>query len=399
MYPRSSAAEAAAQNTVVIGEKETGSETPRSAAVRRAGLSLGLDGESTTGRHITSPAVKSIQPTVGNSPASLSSTNVTETLHIGNPASNTVTQPHQEPPSFSSLGLLCPINVDAISIRWMNSYIASPGQTIKAYRATTVTFIYRMLKSYVSGAVRGRGAPPFIHLSQITPTSSSLPIATCLSLVRICDSSLPRSNDIAFDVLTREMNMLYECYATYDDIGSLSAFQAYLIYSMVLVFHLDKGTDPFLRQAVVALQEIACASSRRGLLCQAEQERSRPSWDAWIVAEAKRRTLYTMYLFDNMLSAQDGLPTFLGTELQGLPAPSSKTLWQAGGQYEWETAYNLHLADWAEDCLHIDELWAIPPGLDETGVTKRRSRVDQWLENVDEFGIMVYAVTSCTHGG
>ncbi len=44
------------------------------------------------------------------------------------------------------------------------------------------------------------------------------------------------------------------------------------------------------------------------------------------MAEAKRRTLYTMYLFDNILSAQDGLPTFLSTELRGLAAPAEKSL-------------------------------------------------------------------------
>ncbi|KAK3935107.1 MFS general substrate transporter [Diplogelasinospora grovesii] len=300
--------------------------------------------------------------------------------------------------NFSGRGLLCPINVDSISIRWMNPYIPVPGQTIKAYPPTIIAFIYRVLKSYASIAVRGRGIPPFVHSSQVTATSSSPPIATCLSLVRICDTSLPGSDDVAADVLMREMNNLYERREAYDDdMASLAAFQAYLIYSMVLFFRLQRGADPFLRQAVMALQEIACSSSRRGLLCPAEQQRARPRWEAWIVAEAKRRTLFTMYLFDSVLSARDGLPTFLGTELRGLLAPSDKALWQAGARYDWETSYNVHLVDWVEGALRIDELWPIPADLDEASVVKRRGRVDQWLENVDEFGTMIYAVTSCTH--
>lgn len=114
--------------------------------------------------------------------------------------------------------------------------------------------------------------------------------------------------------------------------------------------------------------------------------------------EAKRRTLYTMYLFDSVLSAQDGIPTALGTELTGLPAPSSKRLWHAQTREEWEIAYNSQLADLAHS-LRIDELWPIPDGLNAAEVAVRRSRVDSWLQQVDEYGTMLYAVTSCTHGG
>jgi len=60
--------------------------------------------------------------------------------------------------------------------------------------------------------------------------------------------------------------------------------------------------------------------------------------------------------------------------------------------------YNIHLAQWMDGGLCIDELWPIPANLDETGISERRSRVDEWLQNIDEFGTMLYAVTSCTHG-
>lgn len=115
------------------------------------------------------------------------------------------------------------------------------------------------------------------------------------------------------------------------------------------------------------------------------------------MAEAKRRTLFTVYLFDSVLSAQDGLPTFLGTELRGLPAPSSRSLWQASS-HDWVLAFNVHLVDWVDRDLSIDELWPIPTDFDETAIVERRRRVDQWLENIDEFGTVIYAVTSTTHG-
>ena len=149
---------------------------------------------------------------------------------------------------------------------------------------------------------------------------------------------------------------------------------------------------------MINLQELAHASSRQGLVCAADQKRARPSWEEWIVTETKRRTLYVMYLFDSILSAHEGLPTYLGTELEGLPAPASKSLWQAKTRSDWERAYNIHLAEWTERSLSIDELWPVPEGFTESETATRQMRIDRWLEDVDEFGTMLFAVVSCTHG-
>ncbi|KIX05970.1 uncharacterized protein Z518_03944 [Rhinocladiella mackenziei CBS 650.93] len=301
--------------------------------------------------------------------------------------------------NFSSLDLVCPIDVDSISNRWLNVYIPVPGQALKEYPAHINAFIYRILKSFAAATIGGHGIPPFLHSSQMVDLAISPPLSACLSLVRICQTPLPGSDGVVADILQREMNNLYEQHGTYDDMVLLAAFQAYLIYAMVLFFQLRQGSHPFLRQAMMNLQELACASSRRGLMCSAELQHVRPRWEAWIVAEAKRRTLYTMYLFDSVLSTQDGLPTFLGTELRGLLAPANKLLWQAQSRHEWEVVYNLYLAEWTGGGLRIDELWPIPADLAEAAILERRSRVDKWLENLDEYGTMLYAVTSCTHGG
>ncbi|CAD0107880.1 unnamed protein product, partial [Aureobasidium uvarum] len=177
----------------------------------------------------------------------------------------------------------------------------------------------------------------------------------------------------------------------------LASFQAYLIYAMVLFLRLKQASTAFLRQAMINLQDLAWSTTRHGVLCLAEQQHTRPTWEEWIVTEVKRRSLYVMYMFDDVISKQEGIPTFLGVELVGLPVPGSKSLWSANGRRSWQESYNLHLADWPEGGLRIDELWAIPQELREQDVARRRSRVEQWLEDLDEFGMMIYTVTSCTH--
>ncbi|KAF5558422.1 integral membrane protein [Fusarium mexicanum] len=282
---------------------------------------------------------------------------------------------------FDTLDLVCPINSDDIKNRWLNSYVPLPGQSPKNYSQSVINFVYRMLKSYASTVIRGR-LPPFIHPMQ----QSLVPLSTCFTLVRICDP-LPGNVSIAADILQREMTRLYEERETYEGIHLLGVFQAYLIYSMVLFFHLGPSM-PFLRQAMINLQEIACATSRQGLVCAAEQRGALPKWESWIMAEAKRRTLYTMYFLDNVLSAHDGITTYLGTELRGLYSPSSKYLWQAD-RNGWEQNYNSHLADWGSDPFRLDELWPFPDGMSEDDMKRQRRRVDRWLEDVDEFGTML----------
>lgn len=305
---------------------------------------------------------------------------------------------HRETPDFAHLRLCCPINVDDIQNRWLNLFVPMPGQQPKQYPAAITLFISRVLKSYVAAASRGRTVPPFIHLLQMRVLASVPPLSICLSLMRMCEQPAPGSEGVIVDLLRREMATIYANRSGYDHTAMLAAFQAFLLYAMSLFFTLAQGPDAGMREAMMHLQHLAAMSCRHGLVCAEEQQRARPKWEAWAVAEAKRRTLFTMYLFDSVLSSLDGLPTFLGTELAGLPAPASRVLWQAEERGAWESSYSLDLAGWSTGRLRIDELWPVSSDMGQAAVLERCNRVDRWLEDVDEYGTMLYAVTSCTHG-
>lgn len=396
----------ASKTQMPIFVDNTGDSAPLSSFSRASGGPLPSperDEESTQGTQ--DPATPSIHPSLAESNSIGDFSPSTAAAKTQWPNAQSVgpfpLMPALQPDilDFSNLDLVCPINAEEISNRWLNAYIPIPGQSVKNYPPTVSAFIYRLMKSYTGMAVHGRGFPPFVHSSQVMGLNPSPPLSTCLSIIRICDRPLPGSENVTAEILQREMNNLYEQRESYDDLSLLSAFQAFLMYTMVLFFRLSQGTNPFLRQAMMNLQDLACVTARRGLMCIPEQQRTRPKWESWIIAEAKRRTLFTMYLFDSVLSSEDGLPTFLGSELEGLPASSSRSLWLAQTRRDWEAAYNMHLAEWDEGSLCIDELWPIPEGFGEVLIARRRNRVDNWLENLDEFGTMLYAVTSCTHGG
>jgi len=173
----------------------------------------------------------------------------------------------------------------------------------------------------------------------------------------------------------------------------LAAFQSYITYAMMAYFSSDGGALVD-RQVIINLQDFGCDISSRGLVCPGELSHTRPDWESWIIASTKRRCLFTMYLFDNIFCTQHNLPTFLGEELASLPVPASKILWEISSRDQWEREYNSFLSAWDGGGLTIDELWPAPLGRIEV----RRKRVDRWLETVDEFGMMLFAVTSVTHG-
>lgn len=297
-------------------------------------------------------------------------------------------------PGPSNPDLICPINPDDIQNRWLNAYVPLPGQEAKNYPTNISQLISRTLKSYALKAIQGR-PPPFIH-----PTHLSLsPISACFTLLKLCRVSIDGIEDesVVAEILKREMTRLHEGHTTYSDMELFSTFQAYLIHTMVLFFKFTPPSMDFFRQAMINLQEIACATSRQGLALKSERTASGwPEREAWHIVEAKRRTLYTMYFLDNVLSMADGLPTYIAHELKGLCAPSSSELW-AASVAEWKKEFLIYRREWGISPFQLDELWPVSSGTDEWLIRRRQERTDQWLKDVDGFGMVLYAVTSCTY--
>ena len=145
---------------------------------------------------------------------------------------------------------------------------------------------------------------------------------------------------------------------------------------------------------LVHLQEIASHVSATGLLCDAELSHTRPKWESWIIASAKRRTIYAMYLFINLFNTISQEPICLAEELSALPVPCGKLPWNARKRDIWEQEYNYHLSTQHDGELQISELWLFP----ETGSAQRRKRIGKWVQPVDEFGMMLFAVCAHIHG-
>ncbi|KAJ5835281.1 hypothetical protein N7447_001307 [Penicillium robsamsonii] len=298
---------------------------------------------------------------------------------------------------FQQIDLAPMIDAEEIRDRWLRPYISSStGQEPKQFNAHTIQYLTCVLKSYIRNQLNSI-APPFIHSMQQTGTCPPV-LACCFTLVRTWLTRIPGCERLVLGAMGAEMRKIESQDAFQSDFDSLCSFQAYLIYSMTMHFFPCTDTveesHTFDPQAAIKMQEIAFRSAKSGLICRAEETQTRPSWESWIVASAKRRTIFAMYLFTSVYNTQLELPNFVAEELRGTTAPESRILWETSDRTVWEREYNRHLSRWEDGMLEISELWKS----DETGTDSRRERIERWLQFADGFGIMLFSVCAHIHG-
>ncbi|KAF7331191.1 MFS general substrate transporter [Mycena sanguinolenta] len=248
----------------------------------------------------------------------------------------------------------------------------------------------RVLKSYPKALVRDDDTlPPILHPFQ-SPAPQQL-LVNCRTLLRMWENRAPGSEVLVRETIQREMSRVFQEHHSYDHITLLSACQAYLLYSIYLFFCTDSDTSALVDTAtMINLQELASSMSLRLYPCDAESAAEPPDWDAWIVAEAKRRTLYTMYTFDHVHNYLHDTTSYIGTELGHLPLPAAKGLWAATTASAWRAEYARFSAEWPTSPL-LEDLWPDP----EERVV-RRERADRWVESADEFGMFMFAIANVT---
>ncbi|KAF5857503.1 hypothetical protein ETB97_005717 [Aspergillus alliaceus] len=296
---------------------------------------------------------------------------------------------------FHTVDLVPSANAEDIRDRWLRPYILPPlgqDEVPKVYHPFTLQYISRILSTYPRRMLKDRDVPPIIHRSQIDGKEMPRALANCYSLVRMWEQAAPGSEMMVVDTLEKEMERLADEHLEHD-YELLSSFQAYLIYTIMLYFS-PRGSSLINDKIMITLMELAFRTARNGLFCAAEVSHTRPTWESWIVVAAKRRAIFTMYIFSGVYNADRLLPNFIADEMRGVFAPGNKSLWEAQDRETWNKEYDRYLLRWEDGMLEISELWRS----EETGSTQRRERIERWVQSTDEFGMMLFGVCAHIHG-
>jgi hypothetical protein len=300
---------------------------------------------------------------------------------------------------FTNIRLACTVPAEQIQNRWLNRMVPIPDHVMQSYPPNITFLLHQVLKSYAGTAIRGRGILPFVHPLQTADRSQTAddgwcePLSTCLSTVRVLDNPILGPEQRTADLIREKMSKIQNEYLRYSgEMKVLAAFQAYLTYTLTLFFYVKQDRDDYLANAMVILQALARHVTMQGLVTPMRARNCRHIWEEWVAGEAKRRTILVMYLFDALLAVRDGLPTYLMVELQNLPAPGPKSLWQETVRSDWKTAYTSYETHWDNGSyLQIVELWTPPSTFRRLDAETRQNRIDLWLEDIDEFGTFFYA--------
>lgn len=289
----------------------------------------------------------------------------------------------------------------------------SPG-TIRFCNQYLRVLPYRLLQP------KGTGLR-FIHSSQRWPFPSGHLVETILLVQRIRDrdssTETRLSEDIKWEMgrimstvcapFSREeryMLMGYLQYMKDDHSTCLTAFQSYLILSLLTYFH---PSTPIAQEmiSIETLLNLQALSDRVDEMAPNLARLASPDtvldmeYETWARDEAYRRTMFVACVFDNLWNANMGLPTVVAEDMGGLLAPSSGRLWSAD-EATWESQWTHHMGVWqrlnqSRDCarsqmgLRLEEIWGRS---EESEDSTNGARMDQWVVEADAFGIWILAV-------
>ncbi|KAK5988347.1 hypothetical protein PT974_12498 [Cladobotryum mycophilum] len=261
-------------------------------------------------------------------------------------------------------------SVDPIRDRWMNPLldINAPSSKLAGH---SMEFLFRVLRTYPRMLVQDEDVGcPIIHPCQLLPDKVRLPMANCIVITRMWDGHSQQSAGIIESTIDQEMQRLVDEYINYEEEDLLAAMQSLLIHMKMMKLH-----------------EVAHILAKTGLTLAEEEPKAAPEWEDWIRITTKTRTILAFFCFEWAFSAYNNLLSYHCHEIGFILAPTSKLLWLATTKEEWERRYSRWMLRWRpRGFFRMEELMAIPPGVQVD------ERVNAWLAETDEFGIMIMAM-------
>ncbi|PGH11155.1 hypothetical protein AJ80_07257 [Polytolypa hystricis UAMH7299] len=257
----------------------------------------------------------------------------------------------------------------------------------------SMQLLLRVFRTWPRMIAKGLQMPPILHSMQLSDTTT-LPIrlVNCFTLAKMWDGQCDGASNIVCVAIKKEVQALFNEYRNLNKTDLVAALQAMALYTIMLLFPSRDHSSVTLLDTNFGLQlkHFITYVSTTGLILPEETNHIRPTWYAWINITAKRRAALALYLIYWSYSVYHCLPTFGCRDLGFMPAPAAKYLWLAQDKNHWESLYNRWLSQWDGADLYQWEFSNIIPGI------RMDSRVELWLEDADEFGILLLAIINAT---
>ncbi|KAL2812534.1 hypothetical protein BJX63DRAFT_421752 [Aspergillus granulosus] len=270
-----------------------------------------------------------------------------------------------------------------------NMIVPAPKRTLdSALLNHSMEFIFRVLRSWPRMLADEFRAPPLIHHTHVADGKRlPVPLANCFTLVKMWHGRCQGSEEMVHRLIKNEANTLLTRFKDLNEPGLLAVLQAVVLYAIILLFPTE-GSPPTIPETNLfrKIQDLVHHASSTGVFLQEERDQLRPAWSTWIHVTSKRRALLALYRLQWAYSVFYDIPSYECRELGSMPAPAAKILWLARTEQEWNSQYIKWLARWSGEGYLQWEFDRIRPGI------KMEHRAERWLEETDEFGMVMMSI-------
>jgi len=151
----------------------------------------------------------------------------------------------------------------------------------------------------------------------------------------------------------------------------------------------DSKSDLESNLEMVAVQEVLCRGFRKMCnqpFCQEERLYPSASWEDWVFAESRRRTVLVWLLITQTVRLKTGDPCDDTDDFRALPLCSPKSLWEAKTRSAWQSEYDVYQSS---QRMGMNVVGDLIDACKQSDMGSNRLKMDAWNANADNLGILL----------
>ncbi|KPM45832.1 hypothetical protein AK830_g686 [Neonectria ditissima] len=289
----------------------------------------------------------------------------------------------------------------------------------------TTNMITEMLLAFPQMMLRRETFPPFIHGHWYCPPNAAElslpePLANCMAIAQVFASQNPENKQFLWRTIKAEQHSfiekvvfpslynfsrsrrseaivlmnIYDQYLEQKDSCQfsknelLAAVQAQIMY-IIMGVHDNSKYEPGLNLELLVTYQVLCENFRKlcnGPFCQDERLYPSSSWEGWILAESRRRTVLAWVLIAQTVRIKTGLSCDIINEFRAPPLPSPKSLWEARTRSTWLSEYEMYKS-MPRNGLEV--FGDLIDACKQSEVGSNRLKLNVWNAQSDSLGILL----------
>ncbi|KUJ22450.1 uncharacterized protein LY89DRAFT_693830 [Mollisia scopiformis] len=271
----------------------------------------------------------------------------------------------------------------------------SPVPTSDPVLQFTANMLIQMLRAFPQMMLRRETLPAFIHGHWYRPSGTTglalpEPLVNCMGLAQVFAAHNPESKPFLWRTVKTEQRSFIEKQdkRQFSRDGLLAAVQAQIIYIIMKVTDNSKFEQDLNLEMIITFQAL-CESFRE--LCNepfCQDERMYPSfsWEDWVFAESRRRTVLVWFLIAQTVRIKIGVPCDAFEDFRNLPLCSSKSLWEARTRLAWQSEYEVYKN---MQRTELESFGDLIDAYKERDVGANQLRLDAWIARADNLGVLL----------